>query len=148
MKKEPTNAELNRKLFWRLYAGKLVRNGEPFPLNILYKDGYPRHYARVLSGNGYVLDLEISVKKREFSVYIYIDNNIELYRKLLSYREEIEDELGFKLSFYDSNKNPENVKWIRASWLIYSDDSLDYPRVIDQTFDDVCNFINTFRKYL
>lgn len=86
-------------------------------------------------------------KYNNIAIEIYINNNKELYDKLYSYKEEIEEKLGFSLEWLRLDNK-------KASRILTYIDGLDfnnrnnYPQLINESINTVIKMRDIFTPYI
>lgn len=141
---EPSKAQAERLNFWNQFNEILVSRNKPFNIRKATTD----HWYDVALGTS---EAHISVtlvnKTNSIGIEIYINDNKELFDRLYSVSEEIQNELGFSMDW----QRLDNKK---ASRIIYYIGGLDfdnhenYDELINEVIDRVIDIRNAFRNRL
>lgn len=93
------------------------------------------------------IDITLVNKDSLIGVELYITDNKELFDKLDSRKDEIEEELGFQLDWrrLDNSKASRIVYHIKG---LNFDDHSNYDELINKTIDLAVLMRNTFKKYI
>lgn len=141
---ELSKAQAERLNFWNQFNEILVSRHKPFNVRKATTD----HWYDVALGTS---EAHISVtlvnKTNRIGIEIYINDNKELFDRLYSVSEEIQNELGFSMDW----QRLDNKK---ASRIIYYIGGLDfdnhenYDELINEVIDRVIDIRNAFRNRL
>lgn len=95
-----------RLAYWSAFAD-FAANDAAYKSNFsMYKPQPQNWWAIWLRGyNSSHLDLYFSSQKKFISAYIYITDNKELFNKYQEHKDDIENEVGMKLSWIEANKD-------------------------------------------
>lgn len=114
-----------QKAYWELYIELCDASEHP---EMQIKDALPRHYQNVSIGKAGVQILQtINTQNNFVASEIAINNNKEIFEKLLEHKEEIEKEVG-KLE-WDSKENVKSSK-IRKTFKIDINDLENHEKAI------------------
>lgn len=142
--REMDKSESERLAFWEHFNQVVINRGKPFNVRKATTD----HWYDVALGTS---DAHISInlvnKDGNIVVEVYIDNNKQLFDKLMNNKESIEGALGKQL-IWDrlDNKKACRIKY-NISGLNFDDHS-NYDSLMNQVIDFAVSMRNVFRKYI
>lgn len=130
--------------FWSQFNDVVIERGKPFNTRKPTTD----HWYNIAIGTSEAhIDITLVNKDSLVGVELYITNNKELFDKLYERKEDIENDLGFKLDW----RRLDNSK---ASRIIYRikglnfDDHSNYKELMNKTIDLAVLMRDTFKKYI
>ena len=130
--------------FWSQFNDVVIERGKPFNTRKPTTD----HWYNIAIGTSEAhIDITLVNKDSLIGVELYITNNKELFDKLYEKKDDIEDDLGFKLDW----RRLDNSK---ASRIIYRikglnfDDHSNYNELMNKTIDLAVLMRDTFKKYI
>ena len=130
--------------FWSQFNDVVIERGKPFNTRKPTTD----HWYNIAIGTSEAhIDITLVNKDSLIGVELYITNNKELFDKLYERKEDIENDLGFKLDW----RRLDNSK---ASRIIYRikglnfDDHSNYNELMNKTIDLAVLMRDTFKKYI
>ena len=130
--------------FWSQFNDVVIERGKPFNTRKPTTD----HWYNIAIGTSEAhIDITLVNKDSLIGVELYITNNKELFDKLYERKEEIENDLGFKLDW----RRLDNSKASRIVYLIKGlnfDDHSNYNELMNKTIDLAVLMRDTFRKYI
>ena len=144
-----TEGELNktqseRLLFWQEFNDLVVSRGKPFSIRKATTD----HWYDVAVGSS---DAHIAInlinKDGEIVVELYISDSKELFDRLYSSKESIEEQLGFGMTWARlDNKKASRIKYSIPG--LDFDDHSNYDELMNHIIDVVVRMREVFKKYL
>lgn len=144
-----TNAQTERQYFWSKYQEILMENGEPFSLKINRdRDGSLRHYAYVNAERfptNRCICIEFTPQCGRVRYGIYLEKDIELFDILFSYKDKIEEQLGFSCHWEHGAKGP-NARRIYCEQEITPCDHDSYLDAIEKSMVRLIKFAEVFEK--
>ena len=130
--------------FWNQFNNVVIERGKPFNIRKPTTD----HWYNIAIGTSDAhIDITLVNKDSLIGVELYITDNKELFDKLYSRKDEIQEELGFQLDWRRLDKS-------KASRIVYHikglnfDDHSNYDELINKTIDLAVLMRNTFKKYI
>lgn len=130
--------------FWNQFNNVVIERGKPFNIRKATTD----HWYNVAIGTSDAhIDITLVNKDSLIGVELYITDNKELFDKLYSRKDEIEEELGFTLDWrrLDNSKASRIVYHIKG---LNFDDHSNYNELMNKTIDLAVLMRNTFKKYI
>ena len=130
--------------FWNQFNNVVIERGKPFNIRKPTTD----HWYNIAIGTSDAhIDMTLVNKDSLIGVEIYITDNKELFDKLYSRKDEIEEELGFQLDWrrLDNSKASRIVYHIKG---LNFDDHSNYDELMNKTIDLAVLMRNTFKKYI
>ena len=130
--------------FWNQFNNVVIGRGKPFNIRKATTD----HWYNIAIGTSDAhIDITLVNKDSLIGVELYITDNKELFDKLYSRKDEIEEELGFQLDWrrLDNSKASRIVYHIKG---LNFDDHSNYDELINKTIDLAVLMRNTFKKYI
>jgi hypothetical protein len=148
-KVKTTDNDLNksqseRLVFWEQFNQVLVSRGKPFNVRKATTD----HWYDVAIGSSEAhIAIDLINKDGNIVVELYISNNKEVFDDLFSKREEIEQELGFDMTWDRlNNKKASRIKdYIQG---LNFDDHSNYEDLMRQAIDTAVKMREVFKKHL
>ena len=141
---ELSKAQSERFNFWNMLNEVVVSRNKPFNIRKATTD----HWYNVAIGTSEAhISITLVNKTNSIGIEVYISDNKELFDKLYSESESIQNELGFNMDW----QRLDNKK---ASRIIYYIDGLDfnnhdnYDELINKVIDRVIAIRNAFRNHL
>jgi hypothetical protein len=148
-KVKTTDNDLNksqseRLVFWEQFNQVLVSRGKPFNVRKATTD----HWYDVAIGSSEAhIAIDLINKDGNIVVELYISNNKEVFDDLFSKREEIEQELGFDMTWDRlNNKKASRIKYYIQG--LNFDDHSNYEELMRQAIDTAVKMREVFKKYL
>lgn len=130
--------------FWNQFNNVVIERGKPFNIRKATTD----HWYNIAIGTSDAhIDITLVNKDSLIGVELYITDNKELFDKLYSRKDEIEEELGFQLDWrrLDNSKASRIVYRIKG---LNFDDYSNYDELMNKTIDLAVLMRNTFKKYI
>lgn len=143
-KSELNKSQSERVEFWNQFNDVLIEKGKPFNVRKATTD----HWYDVAIGTS---DAHIAInlvnKESNIVVELYINDNKDLFDKLLENKNKIEEELGFKLDWQRlDNRSASRIKYyIRG---LNFDDHSNYDSLMEQTINIAVKMRDIFKKYI
>jgi hypothetical protein len=148
-KVKTTDNDLNksqseRLVFWEQFNQVLVSRGKPFNVRKATTD----HWYDVAIGSSEAhIAIDLINKDGNIVVELYISNNKEVFDDLFSKREEIEQELGFDMTWDRlNNKKASRIKYYIQG--LNFDDHSNYEDLMLQAIDTAVKMREVFKKHL
>lgn len=130
--------------FWSQFNDVVIERGKPFNTRKPTTD----HWYNIAIGTSEAhIDITLVNKDSLIGVELYITNNKELFDKLYERKEDIENDLGFKLDWrrLDNSKASRIVYRIKG---LNFDDHSNYNELMNKTIDLTVLMRDTFKKYI
>lgn len=130
--------------FWNQFNNVVIDRGKPFNIRKATTD----HWYNIAIGTSDAhIDITLVNKDSLIGVELYITDNKELFDKLYSRKDEIEEELGLQLDWrrLDNSKASRIVYHIKG---LNFDDHSNYDELMNKTIDLAVLMRNTFKKYI
>ena len=137
-------SQSQRLEFWNQFNNVLVERGKPFNVRKATTD----HWYNVAIGTSDAhIDITLVNKDSVIGVELYITDNKEFFDKLYQRKDEIENDLGFKLDWrrLNNSKASRIVTFIKS---LNFDDHSNYNELINKTIDLAVLMRDTFKKYI
>lgn len=137
-------SQSQRLEFWNQFNNVLVERGKPFNVRKATTD----HWYNVAIGTSDAhIDITLVNKDSVIGVELYITDNKEFFDKLYQRKDEIENDLGFKLDWRKLNNSKASriVTFIKG---LNFDDHSNYNELINKTIDLAVLMRDTFKKYI
>ena len=137
-------SQSQRLEFWNQINNVLVERGKPFNVRKATTD----HWYNVAIGTSDAhIDITLVNKDSVIGVELYITDNKEFFDKLYQRKDEIENDLGFKLDWrrLNNSKASRIVTFIKG---LNFDDHSNYNELINKTIDLAVLMRDTFKKYI
>lgn len=137
-------SQSQRLEFWNQFNNVLIERGKPFNVRKATTD----HWYNVAIGTSDAhIDITLVNKDSVIGVELYITDNKELFDKLYQRKDEIENDLGFKLDWrrLNNSKASRIVTFIKG---LNFDDHSNYNELINKTIDLAVLMRDTFKKYI
>ena len=141
---ELSKAQAERLIFWNRFNEVLILRNKPFNVRKATTDHW---YSVALGTSEAHIEVTLVNKTNSIGIEVYIRENKNLFDKLFTVSEEIENELGFSVDW----QRLDNKK---ASRIIYYIEGLDfdnhenYDELMNEVIDKVIVVRNVFRKYI
>lgn len=141
---ELSKAQAERLIFWNRFNEVLISRNKPFNVRKATIDHW---YSVALGTSEAHIEVTLVNKTNSIGIEVYIKENKNLFDKLFTVSEEIENELGFSVDW----QRLDNKK---ASRIIYYIEGLDfdnhenYDELMNEVIDKVIVVRNVFRKYI
>ena len=137
-------SQSQRLEFWNQFNNVLIERGKPFNVRKATTD----HWYNVAIGTSDAhIDITLVNKDSVIGVELYITDNKELFDKLYQRKDEIENDLGFKLDWRRLNNGKASRIVIFIKGLNFDDHS-NYNELINKTIDLAVLMRDTFKKYI
>lgn len=130
--------------FWNQFNDVVIERGKPFNTRKATTD----HWYNVAIGTSEAhIDITLVNKDSLIGVELYITNNKELFDKLYERKDDIENDLGFKLDWrrLDNSKASRILYYIKG---LNFDDHSNYNELMNKTIDVAVLMRDTFKKYI
>jgi hypothetical protein len=137
-------SQSQRLEFWNQFNNVLVERGKPFNVRKATTD----HWYNVAIGTSDAhIDITLVNKDSVIGVELYITDNKEFFDKLYQRKDEIENDLGFKLDWrrLNNSKASRIVTFIKG---LNFDDHSNYNELINKTIDLAVLMRDTFKKFI
>lgn len=137
-------SQSQRLEFWNQFNNVLVERGKSFNVRKATTD----HWYNVAIGTSDAhIDITLVNKDSVIGVELYITDNKEFFDKLYQRKDEIENDLGFKLDWrrLNNSKASRIVTFIKG---LNFDDHSNYNELINKTIDLAVLMRDTFKKYI
>lgn len=137
-------SQSQRLEFWNQFNNVLFERGKPFNVRKATTD----HWYNVAIGTSDAhIDITLVNKDSVIGVELYITDNKEFFDKLYQRKDEIENDLGFKLDWrrLNNSKDSRIVTFIKG---LNFDDHSNYNELINKTIDLAVLMRDTFKKYI
>ena len=137
-------SQSQRLEFWNQFNNVLVERGKPFNVRKATTD----HWYNVAIGTSDAhIDITLVNKDSVIGVELYITDNKEFFDKLYQRKDEIENDLGFKLDWrrLNNSKASRIVTFIKG---LNFDDHSNYNDLMNKTIDLAVLMRDTFKKYI
>lgn len=137
-------SQSQRLEFWNQFNNVLVERGKPFNVRKATTD----HWYNVAIGTSDAhIDITLVNKDSVIGVELYITDNKKFFDKLYQRKDEIENDLGFKLDWrrLNNSKASRIVTFIKG---LNFDDHSNYNELINKTIDLAVLMRDTFKKYI
>ena len=137
-------SQSQRVEFWNQFNNVIIVRGRPFNVRKATTD----HWYNVAIGTS---DAHIAItlinKDSVIGVELYITDNKELFDRLYQQKEDIENDLGFKLDWrrLNNSKASRIVTFIKG---LNFDDHSNYNDLMNKTIDLAILMRDTFKKYI
>lgn len=141
--RELSQTESERLYFWTKFNEVLTEQGKPFPVRKALADSW---YNIATGKSGATLSINLINRESRISVELYLDNDKELFDRLIEQKQEIEHALGFSLAWkrLDTKKASRILSYIPG--LNFKDHS-NYPALMNSIIDRVILMRKTFTQY-
>ena len=137
-------SQSQRLEFWNQFNNVLVERGKPFNVRKATTD----HWYNVAIGTSDAhIDITLVNKDSVIGVELYITDNKEFFDKLYQRKDEIENDLGFKLDWrrLNNSKASRIVTFIKG---LNFDDHSNYNELINKNIDLAVLMRDTFMNYI
>ena len=141
---ELSKAQAERLSFWKKFNEVLISRNKPFNVRKATTD----HWYDVALGTSEAhISITLVNKTNSIGIEIYINDNKELFDRLYSASEEIQNELGFCMDWQRlDNKKASRIIYYIAG--LDFDNHENYDELINEVMDKVIAIRNTFRNRL
>lgn len=130
--------------FWSQFNDVVIERGKPFNTRKPTTD----HWYNIAIGTSEAhIDITLVNKDSLIGVELYITNNKELFDKLYERKEDIENDLGFKLDWRRLDNSKASRIFYRIKGLNFDDHS-NYNELMNKTIDLAVLMRDTFKKYI
>ncbi len=141
---EMNRSQSERLNFWNEFNNVVIERGKPFNIRKATTD----HWYDVAIGTSEAhVSINLVNQKKRIEIEVYIRDNKGLFDKLFENRNDIENELGFKLDW----NRLDNKKACRIKTYLNGlnfDDHSNYPSLINETIDIAIRMRDVFSKYI
>lgn len=137
-------SQSQRLEFWNQFNNVLIERGKPFNVRKATTD----HWYNVAIGTSDAhIDITLVNKDSVIGIELYITDNKELFDKLYQRKDEIENDLGFKLDWrrLNNSKASRIVTFIKG---LNFDNHSNYNELMNKTIDLAVLMRDTFKKYI
>lgn len=137
-------SQSQRLEFWNQFNNVLIERGKPFNVRKATTD----HWYNVAIGTSDAhIDITLVNKDLVIGVELYITDNKELFDKLYQRKDEIENDLGFKLDWrrLNNSKASRIVTFIKG---LNFDNHSNYNELMNKTIDLAVLMRDVFKKYI
>ena len=141
---ELSKAQAERLIFWNRFNEVLISRNKPFNVRKATTDHW---YSVALGTSEAHIEITLVNKTNSIGVEVYIKENKNLFDKLFTESEEIENELGFSMEWMrlDHKKASRIICYIEG---LDFDNHKNYDELMNEVIDKVIVVRNVFRKYL
>lgn len=141
---ELTKTEAMRLNFWTEFNHLLLENGKPFNARKATTD----HWYDVALGTSEAhITITLVNKDGNVGVEVYITDNKDLFDRLFSHREEIEDRLGFEMEWERlDDKKASRIKYYIPG--LDFDNQGNFPELMHEIIKKVLIVRDVFKAYL
>lgn len=142
--REMNKSQAERLYFWTEMNKIIVERGRPFNVRKATTDHW---YSIAIGSSEASIVINLVNKYNNIAIEIILNNNKELYDKLYSCKEEIEEKLGFSLEWLRLDNK-------KASRILTYIDGLDfnnrnnYPQLINESINTVIKMRDIFTPYI
>ena len=148
-KSKTESGDLNKRqserlVFWEQFNQVVINRGKPFNVRKATTD----HWYDVAMGTSEAhIGINLVNKDNQIVVEVYINDNKDLFDTFLSYKEDIEKQLGFEL-IWDrlDNKKASRIKYSIPG--LDFDDHSNYNELMNETIDVAVKLRDVFKKFL
>ena len=148
-KTKPEDSDLNksqgeRLIFWEQFNQILVGRGKPFNVRKATTD----HWYDVALGTSEAhIAIDLVNKDGNVVVEVYISDNKGLFDSLAEHKEEIEEALGFNMTWDRlDGKKASRIKYYISG--LNFDDHSNYDELMNQIIDTAVKMRDVFKKYM
>lgn len=138
-------SQSERLEFWNMLNDTIIKSGKPFKTRKPTTD----HWYDVAIGTSQAhISITLVNKDGRIGVGLWISNNKELFDNLFSKKEEIENEVGYKLKW---DRKEDNQKASSITTYISGlnfDDHSNYEELMNGIIEKVNKMIKVFKKYI
>lgn len=143
---EKGSSDYEASVFFGSLQMALDRSGNPFSISI---NGTAAAVNK--KGSKAWLALDFLVKKEFLRIAIYIpdDTKTRYYDRLLAHRDEIEERLGYALTWLDKGEKSDKTRWIKTekhTFIPYN--YFDYKRLANDALPIIKKYVEVFSLYL
>lgn len=142
--KELNKSQSERLVFWEQFNQIVINRGKPFNLRKATTDHW---YDIALGTSDAHVAIDLVSRSNYIVVEVYINDKKELFDRLLSYRETIENDLGFEMEWDRiDNKKASRIKY-RIPGLDFDDHS-NYDELMNRIIDVAVKVRDVFSPYV
>lgn len=142
--KELNKSQSERLVFWEQFNQIVINRGKPFNLRKATTDHW---YDIALGTSDAHVAIDLVSRSNYIVVEVYINDKKELFDSLLSYRETIENDLGFEMEWDRiDNKKASRIKY-RIPGLDFDDHS-NYDELMNRIIDVAVKVRDVFSPYV
>ena len=143
-KSELNKSQSERLEFWNQFNDILVEKGKPFNVRKATTD----HWYDVAMGTSAAhIGITLVNKESYIGIELYINDDKNMFDRLLEKKSIIEEELGFKLDWQRlDNRSASRIKYYIQG--LNFDDHSNYDSLIDKTIDIAVKMRDVFKKYI
>lgn len=143
-KSELNKSQSERLEFWNQFNDILVEKGKPFNVRKATTD----HWYDVAMGTSAAhIGITLVNKESYIGIELYINDDKNMFDRLLEKKSIIEEELGFKLDWQRlDNRSASRIKYYIQG--LDFDDHSNYDSLIDKTIDIAVKMRDVFKKYI
>ncbi len=143
-KSELNKSQSERLEFWNRFNEILVEKGKPFNVRKATTDHW---YDVAIGTSGVHIAINLINKESNIVVELYINDNKELFDRLLQNKNIIEQELGFQLDWQRlDNRSASRIKsYIKG---LNFDDHSNYDDLMDKSINTAVRMRDVFKKYI
>ena len=141
---ELSKAQAERLIFWNRFNEVLISRNKPFNVRKATTDHW---YSVALGTSEAHIEVTLVNKTNSIGIEVYIRENKNLFDKLFTVSEEIENELGFSVEWMrlDHKKASRIICYIEG---LDFDNHENYDELMNEVIDKVIVVRNVFRKYI
>ncbi len=137
-------SQSERLIFWEKFNQVLIQRGKPFNVRKATTDHW---YDVAIGSSDAHLAIDLISRDNRIIVELYITDSKELFDKLYTSKEQIEAQLGFKMTWdrLDSKKASRIKYYIEG---LDFDNHDNYETLMNESIDAAIKMRNTFKQYL
>lgn len=141
---ELNKSQSERLEFWNMFNEVLINKGKPFNV----RKATTNHWYDVAIGTSSAhVGISLVNKESLICLELYINDDKDLFDKLFHEKEQIEEELGFKLTWDRlDNGKASRIKY-NIQGLNFNDHS-NYDELMNKAIDNAVKLKNVFKKHL
>ena len=143
-KSELNKSQSERLEFWNQFNDILVEKGKPFNVRKATTD----HWYDVAMGTSAAhIGITLVNKESNIGIELYINDDKDMFDRLLEKKSLIEEELGFKLDWQRlDNRSASRIKYYIHG--LNFDDHSNYNDLIEETINIAVKMRDTFKRYI
>lgn len=139
------NESQNKRLeFWEMFNDVLVKRGTPFNKRKATTDHW---YSVAVGTSACHISIDLVNREHKIRISLWIPDNKELYDTLYSHKTDIENEIGFKLSWDKLDGKKASYIYTFISGLNFNHQD-NYNDLMNKAIDEVLLFRKTFSKFI
>ena len=143
-KAELNKSQSERLELWNQFNDILIEKGKPFNVRKPTTDNW---YDVAIGTSAAHIAIILVNKESYISVEFYINNDKEMFDKLIQKKDLIEEKLGFKLDWQRlDNRNASRIKYYIKG--LNFDDHSNYDILIDKAISSAVKMRDVFKKYI